>query len=112
MGIASFFSPFHVGSQRRVKPCGLYISKRDDLFANNTFISLSNRTPQLFPVEIPTNGRLPNPPFILDRKSTRLNSSHVAISYAVFCLKKKKITHMKKTIGEQHEKESSMQQHL
>src|SRR5690625_6557865 len=27
-----------------------------------------------------------------DRKSTRLNSSHVASSYAVFCLKKKKIT--------------------
>src|SRR5690606_41508288 len=28
----------------------------------------------------------------LDRKSTRLNSSHVKISYAVFCLKKKKWT--------------------
>src|SRR5690606_42162293 len=28
--------------------------------------------------------------FPLDRKSTRLNSSHVKISYAVFCLKKKK----------------------
>src|SRR5690625_3888875 len=27
----------------------------------------------------------------IDRKSTRLNSSHVAISYAVFCLKKKKV---------------------
>src|SRR3989442_6414311 len=27
--------------------------------------------------------------FALDRKSTRLNSSHVRISYAVFCLKKK-----------------------
>src|SRR5439155_26653065 len=27
---------------------------------------------------------------LTDRKSTRLNSSHVAISYAVFCLKKKK----------------------
>src|SRR5438045_6094420 len=27
-----------------------------------------------------------------DRKSTRLNSSHLGISYAVFCLKKKKIT--------------------
>src|SRR5690349_23119517 len=27
---------------------------------------------------------------IVDRKSTRLNSSHVEISYAVFCLKKKK----------------------
>src|SRR5690625_7777391 len=29
-------------------------------------------------------------PVRADRKSTRLNSSHVAISYAVFCLKKKK----------------------
>src|SRR5699024_12022961 len=28
---------------------------------------------------------------ILDRKSTRLNSSHVSISYAVFCLKKKNV---------------------
>src|SRR2546426_4562437 len=30
-----------------------------------------------------------------DRKSTRLNSSHLVISYAVFCLKKKKKTHLK-----------------
>src|SRR2546426_7302797 len=29
-------------------------------------------------------------PFMGDRKSTRLNSSHLVISYAVFCLKKKK----------------------
>src|ERR1039457_2137473 len=29
-------------------------------------------------------------PLLLDRKSTRLNSSHLVISYAVFCLKKKK----------------------
>src|SRR5699024_11454085 len=28
--------------------------------------------------------------FILDRKSTRLNSSHVSISYAVFCFKREK----------------------
>src|SRR5699024_12046451 len=36
--------------------------------------------------------RTPSRPIsaILDRKSTRLNSSHVSISYAVFCLKKKK----------------------
>src|SRR5258708_26082519 len=33
----------------------------------------------------------------LDRKSTRLNSSHQIISYAVFCLKKKKIIHKKKS---------------
>src|SRR3989442_7425608 len=32
-------------------------------------------------------------PPCLDRKSTRLNSSHVRISYAVFCLKKKKLTY-------------------
>src|SRR5690625_6897058 len=31
----------------------------------------------------------------IDRKSTRLNSSHVAISYAVFCLKKKNNTNSK-----------------
>src|SRR5690349_23057006 len=30
-------------------------------------------------------------PVYIDRKSTRLNSSHVEISYAVFCLKKKKM---------------------
>src|SRR5256885_11970636 len=29
----------------------------------------------------------------IDRKSTRLNSSHLVISYAVFCLKKKKTAH-------------------
>src|SRR5690606_41305277 len=31
---------------------------------------------------------------VLDRKSTRLNSSHVKISYAVFCLKKKNEKHI------------------
>src|SRR5438874_8276608 len=34
--------------------------------------------------------------YLLDRKSTRLNSSHVEISYAVFCLKKKKKKQQKK----------------
>src|SRR5215217_9616888 len=44
----------------------------------------------------PTNG-LPSwsPP---DRKSTRLNSSHANISYAVFCLKKKKKKTTRKSI--------------
>src|SRR3712207_6998765 len=41
------------------------------------------------------DGRLPGVGYVydtqvLDRKSTRLNSSHANISYAVFCLKKKK----------------------
>src|SRR5256885_15666638 len=34
------------------------------------------------------------PQHVVDRKSTRLNSSHLVISYAVFCLKKKKIKHI------------------
>src|SRR5438034_1832100 len=36
-----------------------------------------------------------------DRKSTRLNSSHTVISYAVFCLKKKKKTQKSTLKGEQ-----------
>src|SRR5439155_19983497 len=43
------------------------------------------RVPQAFP-EPPSHSAEKS----ADRKSTRLNSSHVAISYAVFCLKKKK----------------------
>src|SRR3712207_8245465 len=34
-----------------------------------------------------------------DRKSTRLNSSHANISYAVFCLKKKKHAHTVKSLN-------------
>src|SRR5256885_16984463 len=33
-----------------------------------------------------------------DRKSTRLNSSHLVISYAVFCLKKKNKRHISRTV--------------
>src|SRR5256885_6179792 len=38
-------------------------------------------------------------PADLDRKSTRLNSSHLVISYAVFCLKKKKKTQIRLSIS-------------
>src|SRR5574343_969640 len=38
---------------------------------------------------------------IKDRKSTRLNSSHITISYAVFCLKKKKKIKIIKKKGKQ-----------
>src|SRR5437870_9935927 len=43
----------------------------------------------------------------LDRKSTRLNSSHVAISYAVFCLKKKNM----RDVGQDHAGEQNPGQH-
>src|SRR2546422_6854221 len=39
-----------------------------------------------------------------DRKSTRLNSSHGYISYAVFCLKKKKKKHQKSTLAQSDER--------
>src|SRR2546422_2944953 len=45
-------------------------------------------------------GRAPRAqPHLRDRKSTRLNSSHGYISYAVFCLKKKKNNEATETIG-------------
>src|SRR5438874_8937504 len=45
------------------------------------------------------SGSASRPTSTIDRKSTRLNSSHVEISYAVFCLKKKK---RKKNIHQKH----------
>src|SRR5687768_18234696 len=45
---------------------------------------------------------------LLDRKSTRLNSSHGYISYAVFCLKKKK---KKQTTNSTHSNSSHTTQH-
>src|SRR5438552_18550104 len=43
------------------------------------------------PIDHPiTDWPYTRPPTFADRKSTRLNSSHQIISYAVFCLKKKK----------------------
>src|SRR5690625_5320509 len=52
------------------------------------------------------------PLLLIDRKSTRLNSSHVAISYAVFCLKKKKKEKKKHLLIERyikcHEKKGEM----
>src|SRR2546426_5514115 len=73
-------------------------------------LPISLHTADLLPVEVPWRGTphspamlfetperqlIPFSPFdsslgSLDRKSTRLNSSHLVISYAVFCLKKKK----------------------
>src|SRR5437879_8543033 len=41
-------------------------------------------------VEVASTARAATSPGSLDRKSTRLNSSHRCISYDVFCLKKKK----------------------
>src|SRR5476649_1278883 len=43
-----------------------------------------------------------------DRKSTRLNSSHTVISYAVFCLKKKKNSHIETTVYKKKTKKNKI----
>src|SRR5690554_6980282 len=60
------------------------------LFRSNPLFDLAIVTSPRFIPSLRT-AHSPNGAF-LDRKSTRLNSSHVRISYAVFCLKKKKKT--------------------
>src|SRR5260221_3750804 len=60
----------------------------------NTFLDFGGAYPnELFTGWIPRESALSADPALwsLDRKSTRLNSSHTVISYAVFCLKKKKV---------------------
>src|SRR3989475_4440678 len=47
------------------------------------------KTPLTMPMLV-LSGEKAGGEFLIDRKSTRLNSSHSQISYAVFCLKKKK----------------------
>src|SRR5437879_10568899 len=69
---------------------------RSTLFPYTTLFRSSNEDLQSNlgrPVE-PRARRLQQHPRPQDRKSTRLNSSHRCISYAVFCLKKKKIYSM------------------
>src|SRR5690348_17687190 len=56
--------------------------------------------PAMSPVRIVPRARVGRP-IARDRKSTRLNSSHPSISYAVFCLKKKK-----QIIGDVHPQRS------
>src|SRR5471030_3475534 len=59
---------------------------RSTLFPYTTlFRSFAQKNGEIF-VTYPHEAHLSGP----DRKSTRLNSSHLGISYAVFCLKKKK----------------------
>src|SRR3712207_8727041 len=56
-------------------------------------IAVNGQDPTAIVVEISGDGQIADG--VSDRKSTRLNSSHANISYAVFCLKKKKKKHKK-----------------
>src|SRR5690625_3358917 len=90
-----FTDPSIVQSHRAEKESGRRTTEAD-LFSAGILITAPGGHGTQFGLPIPT---LSTPEaadrFIeerVDRKSTRLNSSHVAISYAVFCLKKKKKT--------------------
>src|SRR5256885_12390394 len=61
---------------------------RSTLFPYTTLFRSAARRPPIVPTSAKSRKNVV--PFWTDRKSTRLNSSHLVISYAVFCLKKKK----------------------
>src|SRR2546422_6751783 len=62
--------------------------------AASRYSSTRLRTPSTIGCAPPPSSRRSTVPARRDRKSTRLNSSHGYISYAVFCLKKKKKRHI------------------
>src|SRR5439155_22537326 len=78
--------PISLACQRQ-DHAGVFIARTRGLVR---FLAARDFDPRPLPPQIdPAGSQKPyEPP--RDRKSTRLNSSHVAISYAVFCLKKKK----------------------
>src|SRR5438034_5837711 len=63
---------------------------RSTLFPYTTLFRSSLQDVRLTEVHVQVAHREETHTVSLDRKSTRLNSSHTVISYAVFCLKKKK----------------------
>src|SRR5262245_62685202 len=60
------------------------------------------RRPSTMPTARWPKRKPPPAPTSPDRKSTRLNSSHLGISYAVFCLKKKNKNHQRTTSTDFH----------
>src|SRR5207253_10788699 len=100
-----YYQPFphHILSpffSKATAPSALYTLSLHDalpiLFAVSCISTMKVEWPRAMLSEAPTRAKIRStrPSFASragtkDRKSTRLNSSHVAISYAVFCLKKK-----------------------
>src|SRR5207249_10187978 len=92
----SSFSRLQVAQIARVRssPCFflLWIRRppRSTLFPYTTLFRSSRPRGPTVDLPDPRDDRARQDSLPQDRKSTRLNSSHVSISYAVFCLKKKK----------------------
>src|SRR3712207_7139299 len=80
---------------RRSSDLGVRSTQHYSHVRNTTGWSVPEASPAVsdsvgYPVQPIPSRAVPNLGRSLDRKSTRLNSSHANISYAVFCLKKKK----------------------
>src|SRR5690349_24083099 len=75
-------------SSRRVSPCRSSGACGNSVGSEDEFAAALLRVPAAHVVD---DHAAHGACRVGDRKSTRLNSSHVEISYAVFCLKKKKI---------------------
>src|SRR5206468_9044271 len=71
---------------------------RSTLFPYTTLFRSAEAPPRSLPHPPGPGGAFRRLPHTRDRKSTRLNSSHDQISYAVFCLKKKKKKVRKKLV--------------
>src|SRR3712207_7508558 len=81
-----FRSPTHVDCEYEVR--GVFKQVAIAFRESGLELKLVANDPAL-PVQPPTENVNPDQDHTQDRKSTRLNSSHANISYAVFCLKKK-----------------------
>src|SRR6267154_4768082 len=78
-------------AHRKVRPCLAFFFFNDTATTEIYTLSLHDALPisALLPLRARWPAARSPPPDPVDRKSTRLNSSHPSISYAVFCLKKK-----------------------
>src|SRR2546429_7028235 len=75
----------------------LQVHREYDRGGTRSFGALDDRSanfPDVCGIDLLPDRAAPRGNGVLDRKSTRLNSSHGYISYAVFCLKKKKIDYL------------------
>src|SRR2546426_3667601 len=89
------FSDAEVKQLRRWLEQGGFLHADDNYGMDKSF---RREIARVFPdhplVEVPLAHPVYHLVYDLDRKSTRLNSSHLVISYAVFCLKKKNKQHI------------------
>src|SRR5256885_10512785 len=74
------FKPLRFVPKGKIVVLGLITTKKAELEKKDDLKRRIDEAAKVVPIE----------QICLDRKSTRLNSSHLVISYAVFCLKKKK----------------------